>query len=222
VARPASTRCDVRSPLTVRACVTFEEVLRIPGEGHRGEFLSCIVGALALVVISTSQDKPDFTGDWLLESASESAREIPQALTIRQSLIATNVFGEPINPFFKDIMVERKFESRAYTETLLIGVEGGIVPGRNPDGTSAGPYTYFSVRWEGNTLVIERGCSTEAAPPSGEWEEHQEVWSLDADGRLRVAMTTVTSTGASNTVTLVYRRRSRARCSPRHARQEIG
>jgi hypothetical protein len=155
VARPASTRCDVRSPLTVRACVTFEEVLRIPGEGHRGEFLSCIVGALALVVISTSQDKPDFTGDWLLESASESAREIPQALTIRQSLIATNVFGEPINPFFKDIMVERKFESRAYTETLLIGVEAvwfpdvirtGPAPGRIPISAFAGKETRSSSR----------------------------------------------------------------------------
>jgi hypothetical protein len=165
--------------------------------------LSCIVGALALVVVSTSQDKPDFSGDWILESASESAREIPQALTVRQSLVATNVFGEPMKPFFKDIMVERKFESRAYTETLLIGVEGGVVPGRNPDGTSAAPYTHFSVRWEGNTLVIERGRSTEAAPRSGAWEEHQEVWSLEADGRLHVAMTTVTSARASN----VYRRR---------------
>src|SRR5438128_636882 len=61
-----------------------------------------------------AQDGPDFTGRWILESPSQPAPDTPMALSVRQSLVSTNVRGEPMRPFFKDITIEREFESYAF------------------------------------------------------------------------------------------------------------
>ena len=164
-----------------------------------------IVGLLALSTAFALQDKPDFSGRWVLESSPESISGIASAMTVTQSIRRTNIRGEPIPPHFDKITIERVLNGRNWSETRNIGVVGGSVPGLNDDGTSSGRYTHFEVRWDGDALVFVTRRSTEPAPRTGEWDEHQEVWSLDPDDRLRVE-TTVRTTGASNTVTLVYRR----------------
>jgi hypothetical protein len=60
-----------------------------------------------------AQEKPDFSGSWILESGSSGA-DIPQALSVSQSLVRTNVRGEPTNPFFKDITVARPGDRHAF------------------------------------------------------------------------------------------------------------
>src|SRR5262249_42769533 len=142
---------------------------------------------------------------WILESGSSGA-DIPQTLSVSQSLVRTNVRGEPMKPFFAHITVTRAFTKGTRSETYQIGVVGGTVFGR-ADTTVTSPRTLHNrVTWEQQTLVVENGSYTGSVPETGDWTERREVWSLDSDGRLRVAITTRSSVDAPRTVTLVYRR----------------
>ena len=163
--------------------------------------LTLVVGAPL-----AAQGQPDFSGRWMLESPAQAAPDIPLALSVRQSLVRTNVRGEAMKPFFKDINVDREFESGTRSETHHIGVTGGVVPGARRDGTPDGPRRHHAVKWDGNALVSEGGSYTGQTRETGVWTERREVWSLDLDNRLRVVITTRGSAGVSNTVSLVYRR----------------
>lgn len=89
--------------------------------------------AFAVVSLSvrpaTAQDRPDFSGSWVLESGSPGP-DVPQALSVSQSLVRANVRGEPMTPFFKDITITRSLPGGTRSETYQIGVEGGTVSGR--------------------------------------------------------------------------------------------
>ena len=128
------------------------------------------------------------------------------ALLVRQSLVGTTVRGDPTEPFFRDITIERAFQSGTRSETHLIGVQGGTGPGLGPDGEPYGPTTHHAVTWASNSLVFESGCYTGPLPGTGTWALRREVWSLDDDGRLRVVITTGSSDAGSRGITLVYRR----------------
>ena len=148
-----------------------------------------------------AQDLPDFSGAWVLDSAAPPSGDISKTLVVRQSLTRTNVRGEPMKPFFKDLTVTRELASGTHAETYVIGVVGGTVPGR------AGlPSSHRRVGWEDKTLVIESGTYTGPAPQTGEWTERREVWSFTPNGRLQLALTSSDSRGGSSTVALTYRR----------------
>jgi hypothetical protein len=108
-----------------------------------------------------------------------------------------------MNPFFKDITVVRELANGTSSETFQIGVVGGSL-----GGTVAGefPSRHHRVIWEEQILVIETGSYTGPTPESGQWAERREAWSLDPEGRVRLAITSRSSGSASSTVTLVYRR----------------
>ena len=148
----------------------------------------------------------DFTGRWILESPSQPDPGIPTVLSVRQSLASTNVRGEPMQPFFKDITIERQFETGTRSETHEIGVIGGTVPGLGADGMTVGPRHHHAVSWDANDLVFASGSYTGANPENGDWTERREVWTLDPDGRLHVVITTRSAAGP-RTVSSVYRRR---------------
>lgn len=157
---------------------------------------------VALVMLATvtfaAQIKPDFSGRWILVSPLQSDPDIPSALSVRQTLVHTTIHGDPMEPFFKDIVIDRQFESSTRSETHLIGVVGGVVGGFGG--------THHGVKWDGNSLVFENGSYTGQRAETGVWTERREIWSLDPDGRLHLVITTSSSADDSRTVTLVYRR----------------
>src|SRR5712691_2542581 len=114
-----------------------------------------LVVMVSLTAPLAAQDKPDFSGSWILESGA-SGTDIPLALSVSQSLVRSNVRGEPMQPFFKDITVTRALASSTRSETYQIGVVGGTVSGR-ADGGANGPRTHHRVAWEEQALVIEGG-----------------------------------------------------------------
>ena len=118
----------------------------------------------------------------------------------------TNVRGEPMKPFFKDIAIDREYES---------GTRSGDARDRrhrrsgvwdSQGWRSAGPRGHHAVKWDQKALVFESGSYTGDSPGTGEWSERREVWSLQPDGRLQVAITTAGSAEKTTTVTLLYRR----------------
>ncbi len=143
----------------------------------------------------TTQGGVDFSGRWILVAPSAATSDAPPVLSVRQSLVTTNVRGEPMPPFFKEITVEREVPGGTRAETYQIGVAGGSVRGIG-GGTAAPPQEHFAVRWEGNVLVFERGSYTGRSPETGVWTERREVWSFDADGRLHVVIESRGSTGS--------------------------
>jgi hypothetical protein len=152
------------------------------------------------------QDGPDFTGRWILESPSQPSPDTPGAVSVRQSLVSTNVRGEPMRPFFKDITIERDVEGSTRSETYQIGVMGGVVSGLASGGKADRPQRHHAVSWDANALVFESGSYTGQSPENGVWAERREVWSFDSDGRLHVVITTRSSVDSPKTVALVYRR----------------
>ena len=55
-----------------------------------------------------------------------------------------------MKPFFRRrAAVARELDSGVRSDTYLIGVEGGTVPGVREDGSVSGPRTYYRVGWEG-------------------------------------------------------------------------
>jgi hypothetical protein len=166
--------------------------------------------SIALLMLATvgiaAQDKPDFSGRWVLASPQQSDMDIPLTLSVRQTLVRTTVRGDSMEPFFRDITIERQFKTGTRSETQLIGVQGGTVSGLRADGSPSGPTAHHAVKWDGNALVFENGSYTGQRPETGVWTEHREIWSLDADGRLRVASTTRSSGDGSKAITLQYRR----------------
>jgi hypothetical protein len=169
-------------------------------------FRSSILLVHAALVLG-AQEKPDFSGRWVLAEPERPGPEVPRALSVRQSLVRTNVRGEPMTPYFKDIAVERDFGTVTRSATYAIGVAGGSVSGVVGHNKPAGLRGHHSVKWDGGALVFEIGDYTGEMPGTGEWSERREVWSLDSAGRLRVSITTRGSLDASGTTTVsIYRR----------------
>ena len=166
--------------------------------------------SIALIMLTAAgvaaQDKPDFSGRWILITPQQSDTDTPMALSVRQTLVRTTVRGDPMEPFFRDITIERQFETGTQSATLLIGVQGGTVSGLRADRSPNGPTAHHAVRWDGNALVFESGSYTGQRPETAVWSERREVWSLEDDGRLRVAITKRSSGQGSTAVTLLYRR----------------
>jgi hypothetical protein len=124
---------------------------------------------------------------------------VARGLTIRQLITRTNALGAPIEPFFKELIVVRTFADHTQTDTYRLGVQGGIVGG--------GPQTRYSVRWEGNRLVIETGTYSGSTRQAGPYTEHTEEWELDAAGMLVLSRTNRRSNAEPSSDTLRCRRK---------------
>jgi general stress protein 26 len=155
------------------------------------------------------QDKPDFSGRWILVSADSPGPDLPRAMTVTQQLVATNVRGEAMTPFFKDIAIERETATGTRSETSTLGVIGGTVGGivgSIPGASKNTQRSRHSVTWDGTTLVFEHRSETGENYQPGDWTERREAWSLEPDGRLRIVSTTRGSRDQPRTVTSIYRR----------------
>jgi hypothetical protein len=170
---------------------------------HSARSLILVIFAAAALA---AQDEPDFSGRWVLVSSSQAGPDTPRALSVRQVLVRTNVRGEPMKPFFKDIAIDREYETGTRSATYAIGIIGGVVSGIAKDGSPRRPTGRHAVRWDQRDLVLESGSYTGETPGTGVWSERREVWSLQPDGRLSVAISTSGSAEKSTTVTSLYRR----------------
>jgi hypothetical protein len=174
--------------------------------------------SLVVLILSGVPQLPmqaDFSGEWLLVSASGATGEQASVLTVQQTLTSTTMRGEPMTPFFSSITVVRHFNGRALSEKHTIGTVGGTVPGI-PVGQSSpqGEWTTESVQWQADHLIVRTTRSPQPPDEPGRRSEHEEVWSLDRDGRLLITLSDRRSGFAPITVHLVYERRPLGLISP--------
>ena len=166
---------------------------------------TCLLLTLIAATDLVAQDKPDFSGTWVLESPSA---EMPQTLVIRQPLQRTTALGKPMPPTFLEVTVERHFESGVRIERYTIGTESGTVSGTVGNGRpGVGANTRVSVRWEGDRLHIDTRNYSGPQSDSGPYAEHDEVWRLDERGRLLIVAIERQSGAEQTSRTLTYRRR---------------
>lgn len=152
--------------------------------------------------------EPDFSGKWRLVSSPPLGANAPETMTVEQPVTRADVYGKPMKPFYRELLVTREFANGPRTERHRIGVMGGRVPGVGPGRPRVEATEYWSVRWEGRTLAMEYGRHTGQERRTGEWDERREEWSFDTDGRLRIVITTYTSQSpAASSVTHLYQRR---------------
>ncbi|HEX7794684.1 MAG TPA: hypothetical protein VF456_10055 [Vicinamibacterales bacterium] len=161
--------------------------------------------------VGFAQDKPDFSGSWVLASGPSDA-DVPRALSIQQLVLRTTVRGEPMTPFFSDITITRTLAAGTSSETFKIGViggsvTGGVVGGRIPGTTPrVVTRTHSRVFWDESTLVIESGRFTGPAPETGDWSERRELLSFTPNGGLLLEMESRSSTSDRKTIVATYRR----------------
>jgi hypothetical protein len=171
-----------------------------------------ILSILVLVAATvTAQDKPDFSGRWILETSAVVGPDVARSLTVRQRVVRANVNGAPMPPFFNELSVERQYVTDVHAETYQIGVEGGTVGGvaatnRGPAPDVNASQTRLVVRWEDDRLVIDTGSYSGSSREAGPYSEHSEIWRLDTAGVLILSITDRGSGIASTTKTLTYRK----------------
>jgi hypothetical protein len=68
--------------------------------------LTTIALSLCVGLLVHAQTGVDFSGNWILES--QATADTATALSVRQSLVSTNVRGEPMKPHFRDIAIDRE------------------------------------------------------------------------------------------------------------------
>jgi len=160
----------------------------------------------AYVATLVAQDQPDSSGQWVLASTAFRGPDLAQFLTVKQTIARTNAFGAPMEPFFKEITIERQFVDHSTTDTYQIGTRGGTTGGligRNGQPTTQ---THFSIRWDDGRLVIETSSDSETPGQSAQHVERTEIWQLDPTGRLRMRVSSSGSGIEPRSSVLTYRR----------------
>ncbi len=161
-----------------------------------------LIAALAWGTQVALPEQPDFSGSWILTSTVGSAGG-RESLTVKQTVVQTNVRGEPMKPFFREIAITRRSDDRVASETFQIGGVGGGISSGSPAGRVS---TYRRVVWDDRALVFETAGYTGPARETGNWSERREIWSLDLNGLLHVEVTTSSWNTPVQTVARLYRR----------------
>lgn len=166
--------------------------------------LASIAGWSQGLGTTAAQEKPDFTGQWVLVTLPEAAGDAAAELSVRQWFEhATSAPGVPFE--IPHVTIERQFKSGARSETYRFGT-GGTVGGITAGASVPGWRTLYTVKWDGNRLVIETGRYFGSPHEKGPYSEHGEVWALDPRGRLVMTITDRDSTTESRTTELTYRK----------------
>jgi hypothetical protein len=141
--------------------------------------------ALALAMLAVlpvaAQDGPNFSGEWV---RVEPGPETEAALVVLQNATSINI--------------EQKSSPGPRSDTYGVGTFGGVM-GAVIDGCGGGSLQRM---WKDATLIVTRQqtiCSDRETKQS----RHEEIWSLDADGRLVIVITDEQTCAAPTTTRFV-------------------
>jgi hypothetical protein len=139
---------------------------------------------------SAAQSKPDFSGQWVLASPTDVGLDAAPELVISQAVGTTGLV----------FVVERRTKDGVRSERHRTGVRQTV---ERRDGST----TVLFVRWDGETLVIQRDSYSGQTAGSRLDRQHQELWSIDPKGMLVMTAADRTAGAEPRTATFVYRKR---------------
>jgi hypothetical protein len=161
--------------------------------------IALVLVAVATVAGAAVQRKPDVSGVWTLDMRLEPAAASARELTVHQETQRMmSVRGGPVER--TSITIQRHDANGVHSETYEIGTIGGTVDG---DGSR----TSHSVKWVGQTLVIETGSYSGPPGNPGTFAERREEWSLAGRDRLVINAEDRSSDRTAITTTSKYLRR---------------
>lgn len=149
----------------------------------RGRVLLVVIGAVLLVAAASGQQRPNFSGRWVIVSPPDAAGEeqiVKQDATTLTTEHASEGSGH------RAVYKLDGTESR----NVLTVHDSDIV-------------TSSKASWDGSRLTITSATSY----ADGRRVDQSQVWSLDADGRLIIEVTESTPGHARTTVKLVHTKR---------------
>jgi hypothetical protein len=164
----------------------------------RRQLCLCLLLSLPETSIA-AQERPDFSGNWVLVNPGSASSDAARQLTVRLS---------DERPFTV-LSIQRRSTNGMSSETYQIGLVGGIVAGLESTAPGQVNATRFSTKWDGDSLVIETGSYSGLAPAVGPYTEHSEVWSLAPPDKLVIVVTDRTADSERTTARLAYRRSRR-------------
>lgn len=88
---------------------------------------------------TAAQDKPDFSGQWILVSPADPDSNVAGELGVRQWTESKSPPGSTRVVTFTFLTIERQTRSGIRTESYQVGLSGGIVGGVVPDVRGSGP-----------------------------------------------------------------------------------
>jgi hypothetical protein len=182
--RPCRIRCDDRQQFPeVDSMRTLQTHLAVS-----------FVAVLLTAAVVVAQQKPDFSGDWILVSPIAVPADIPRAMTVLQ------IVDRRAMPPLYQVAVKRQISGLVTSALYTVGVQGGTtVIGGSPSVSEPGWLSHYGTAWDGDRLVI-RVADGHAT--------HIEVWTIDGSGRLIVAVTDRRADlPEATTLNLVYQRR---------------
>ena len=154
---------------------------------------TAVVCALFLQVAPAPSPTPDFSGRWTLVEPAQPGPKIATQLAVTTATEQTKD-GPALA-----VTVKRTVGRDVQSDTYKVGLVGGIM---KPNGTAS----RIAAGWDGSTLVLENGTYPMTVSRQGKSTEHDERWSIDADGRLVMDVTDRQPDGEPKTTRLVYRR----------------
>jgi hypothetical protein len=163
-----------------------------------------LVLALAVVAPAAAQEKPDFTGTWVVANPNGAATNVPTTIVVTESFRRESVSGVLLPSPIISMHVERRAGNGEVTsDNFTIGIIGGVVGGRSAD--AAPVRRNFAATWDGDRLVLETTWSGRPVD-AGTSSLHRETWAIDRGELLMV--TTKESIGLADftATTVSYRR----------------
>jgi hypothetical protein len=110
-----------------------------------------------------------------------------------------------MKPFFRDVTIDREFETGTHSETYQVGPAGEIIPALVGNASASRALSDRLVHWDGRTFVMESGSSIVNSVSGDVLRQNHEVWSAEPDGRIKLTITTRTSTEPPTTAIFMYR-----------------
>jgi hypothetical protein len=159
---------------------------------------------LLVAHVTWAQDKPDFSGNWILVSPRDPPDDAARTLIVRETFTRASVKGTPVDPPLIRLAVERRLNTSVRSDLYTIGTVGGTVGNTGPGGQTE--QTRSSTGWDGDSLVIHITYSGRPVDAGAE-SEHTELWSLDAHDALSLTVTDWRPGTEARTTSLLYRRR---------------
>lgn len=165
--------------------------------------IAFVANIMLLVASDTAaEEPPDFSGHWQLVTSSGVDERAARELDVRRS------FGGRLGTL-EALTIERYTIDGVQSETLTIGIEGGLVGGMVGGGGASRQTlnTRFSTRWSGDHLIIMHGSYSGPTRDAGPYHEREEEWSMDEAGRLLIVVTERESGVEPKTMQHTYQRR---------------